>query len=85
MSCHHNADALLMRISMRPNAEMTASTHLSMLSGSRRSTWTARDLVCACVHVRVCVCVCVCMCMCMCERPLRLKLAVYIEHTCKTR
>ena len=41
MSCHHSADALLMRMSMRPNRSTTSATHLSIAFSSRRSTWQA--------------------------------------------
>ena len=38
MSCHHKADALLIKISTLPNSEMTAFTHASIFSSSLRST-----------------------------------------------
>ena len=39
MSCHHSAEALLIKISMRPNCFTTAATQASICLSLRRSTW----------------------------------------------
>jgi hypothetical protein len=38
MSCHHSADALLIRMSMRPNVSTAARTHASTSASLRTST-----------------------------------------------